>query len=312
MPPEGDKAIIHPGSICESPHVGPGTQVWPFAHVLPGARIGSDCNLCAHVFVENDVIVGDRVTVKSGVQLWDGVRLESDVFVGPNATFTNDPMPRSKMRPESFAVTVVERGASLGANCTILPGIRIGARAMVGAGAVVTRNVPPNAIVVGNPARIVGYVDSHASEPVAAEVVGDSLPEVKVAGVSFHTLVRAVDIRGHLVAADFDLHLPFAPRRTFFVFDVPSKDVRGEHAHKRCEQFLVCVRGEVSCIVDDGVNRQEFRLTRPDVGLYMPARIWGTQYKYSKDAVLAGFASRPYEAEDYVRTYEEYLSLRKP
>ena len=151
-------ARIHPQAICETKHVGKGTRIWAFAHVLKGAVIGEDCNLCDGVFVENDVVVGDRVTVKCGVQLWDGVRLENDVFVGPNATFTNDPMPRSKQYPEKYAVTVVCAGASIGANATILPGIVIGELAMVGAGAVVTRAVPPRAIVVGNPARIKGYV----------------------------------------------------------------------------------------------------------------------------------------------------------
>jgi acetyltransferase-like isoleucine patch superfamily enzyme len=151
-----EKALVEPGA-----HIGAGTRIWAFAHVLPGARIGSDCNICDHVFIENDVVIGDRVTVKSGVQLWDGVRLEDDVFVGPNATFTNDKFPRSKVYSDRFAgETVVKHGASIGANATILPGLTIGAGSMVGAGAVVTRDVPAKAVVVGNPARIVGYVDT--------------------------------------------------------------------------------------------------------------------------------------------------------
>jgi UDP-2-acetamido-3-amino-2,3-dideoxy-glucuronate N-acetyltransferase len=153
----------HPLSLCESDSVGPGTRIWAFAHVLPGARIGADCNIGDHVFIENDVVVGDRVTIKNGVQLWDGVRLEDDVFVGPNVTFTNDPFPRSKVVPEVFATTVVRRGASLGANSTILPGVTVGNRAMVGAGSVVTRDVPPFAVVVGNPARVVGYEEAGGS-----------------------------------------------------------------------------------------------------------------------------------------------------
>ena len=161
--------FVHPSGICESEQVGDGTRIWAFAHVLPGARLGVDCNVNDHVFIENDVVVGDRVTVKSGVQLWDGVRLGDDVFVGPNATFTNDPFPRSKEYPESFAQTVVGPGASIGANAVILPGVRIGRRAMIGAGAVVVRDVPAHAIVVGNPARIVGYADS-APTPHADEV----------------------------------------------------------------------------------------------------------------------------------------------
>jgi UDP-2-acetamido-3-amino-2,3-dideoxy-glucuronate N-acetyltransferase len=151
--------FVHAQGICETSDVGEGTRVWAFAHVLAGAIIGSDCNICDHVFVENDVVVGDRVTVKSGVQLWDGLRVGDDVFIGPNATFTNDPFPRSKVYAHKIAVTRVEQGASIGANATILPGLTIGAHAMVGAGSVVTRDVPAGAIVLGNPARIVGSVD---------------------------------------------------------------------------------------------------------------------------------------------------------
>lgn len=169
-------AMIHPQAICETDRVGKGTRIWAFAHVLKGARIGEDCNLCDGVFVENDVVVGNRVTVKCGVQLWDGVRLEDDVFVGPNATFTNDLLPRSKQYPEKFLSTVVRPGASIGANATILPGITIGELAMVGAGAVVTRDVPPRAIVVGNPARIKGYVDGAETNAVRA---GKSAPRKK-------------------------------------------------------------------------------------------------------------------------------------
>ena len=149
--------FVHPQGICESCSVGNGTKVWAFAHVMPGAIIGEDCNISDHVFVENDVVLGDRVTVKCGVQLWDGLRVGSDVFIGPNATFTNDLFPKSRQRPSHFVRTTLEEGCSIGANATILPGVLIGRNAMVGAGAVVTRSVPPHAIVHGNPARIHGY-----------------------------------------------------------------------------------------------------------------------------------------------------------
>jgi len=148
----------HPQAIVESPKIGDNTRVWAFAHILPGAQIGRDCNICDHVFIENDVAVGNRVTIKSGVQLWDGVILEDDVFIGPNATFTNDLFPRSKRYPEQFEKTIVHQGASIGANSTMLAGVKIGRYAMVAAGAVVTRDVPLNAIVRGNPARVTGYV----------------------------------------------------------------------------------------------------------------------------------------------------------
>lgn len=146
------QALVEPGAA-----IGERTRIWAFAHVLGGARIGADCNICDHVFIENDVIVGDRVTIKCGVQLWDGLRVADDAFIGPNATFTNDLFPRSKKYPERLLQTYIQSGASIGANATILAGVTIGEKAMVGAGAVVTRNVPPYAVVVGNPARVIRF-----------------------------------------------------------------------------------------------------------------------------------------------------------
>jgi acetyltransferase-like isoleucine patch superfamily enzyme len=154
-----DQPTIHALSDVQSTNVGARTRVWQFVVILPEAVIGEDCNICSHCFIENDVVVGDRVTVKSGVQLWDGLRLEDDVFVGPNVTFTNDRMPRSRVYPDAFPQTVIRRGASIGGGATVLPGVEIGERAMVGAGAVVTRDVPARAIVVGNPAHVIGQVD---------------------------------------------------------------------------------------------------------------------------------------------------------
>lgn len=299
--------FVHPQGICESETVGDLTRIWAFAHVLPGARIGVDCNICDHVLVENDVVVGDRVTVKSGVQLWDGVRLGDDVFVGPNVTFANDRFPRSKQYPEEFLQTVVADGASLGAGAVILPGVRVGRNAMVGAGAVVTKDVPANAVVVGNPARITGYAGAEKAPAVtAADAVGE---RELTGGARLIPLRVASDLRGSLAAIELGKDLPFEPARFFAVFDVPSKDVRGEHAHRACEQVLVCLRGSVACIVDDGTQRTEVVLDQPGVGLYMPAMTWGTQYRYTEDAVLGVFASLPYDAEDYIREYEQFLTM---
>lgn len=149
--------VRHPLADIQTKSIGDGTNIWQFCVVLPNAVIGKDCNICANVFVENDVIVGDRVTVKCGVQLWDGLRLEDDSFVGPNVTFSNDVNPRSKHWPEKFMTTIVKKGASIGAGATILPGVTIGEWAMVGAGAVVVKDVPAGATVVGNPAREVRH-----------------------------------------------------------------------------------------------------------------------------------------------------------
>lgn len=147
-------AFIHPLADVATTQVGAGTRIWQFVVVLRGAVIGDDCNVCSHCFIENDVQIGDRVTIKSGVQLWDGTVIEDDVFIGPNVTFTNDRYPRSKDYSTPFEKTVVHKGASIGGGAVLLPGIRIGERAMIGAGAVVTKNVPPGATVKGNPARL--------------------------------------------------------------------------------------------------------------------------------------------------------------
>lgn len=304
--------FVHPNALCESANVGPGTRVWAFAHVLPGATIGEDCNICDGVFVENDVVIGDRVTVKCGVQLWDGTSIGHDVFIGPNATFTNDRLPRSRVWPGEFEKTVVEDGASIGANATILPGVRIGRGAMVGAGSVVTRSVPPHGVVVGNPARIVRYIDtpivphSLATSNKSNAATGEG---TEVRGVQLVQLVQAVDMRGSLHAAEVEQHIPFSPKRVFTVSGVSSEEVRGEHAHKQCEQFLICVRGSVNAIVDDGMHREEYVLDKASIGLYMPSMIWGTQYKYSPDAVLLVLASHGYDNDDYIRDYSEFAAL---
>ena len=144
--------FIHPLSDVQSENIGEDTKVWQFCVVLPKAVIGQNVNVCSHCLIENDVVIGNNVTVKSGVQIWDGITIEDDVFIGPNVTFTNDKTPRSKQYPDEFLKIRVCKGASIGANATILPGITIGEGAMVGAGAVVTKDVPAGATVYGNPA----------------------------------------------------------------------------------------------------------------------------------------------------------------
>jgi UDP-2-acetamido-3-amino-2,3-dideoxy-glucuronate N-acetyltransferase len=152
-------STIHPSAEVTTEHIGEGTCVWQFAIILKGARIGCNCNINCHTFIENDVVVGDRVTIKSGVYLWDGVTIEDDVFIGPNVTFTNDQFPRSKQYPSSFQKIRINKGASVGAAAVILGGVSIGSYALVAAGSVVTKNVPAHALVKGNPARITAYVD---------------------------------------------------------------------------------------------------------------------------------------------------------
>ncbi len=149
---------IHPSSEVQTTEIGENTIIWQNCVVLKDAKIGDNCNINFNVFIENDVVIGNNVTIKPGVQLWDGLRIENNVFIGPNATFTNDILPRSKQYPQSFEKTIIEEGASIGANATIIAGITIGRYAMIGAGSVVTKNIPPFTLWYGNPAKQNGYI----------------------------------------------------------------------------------------------------------------------------------------------------------
>jgi len=299
----------HSHALVESHHIGSGTRIWAFAHILPQAKIGQDCNICDHVFIENDVVIGDRVTIKCGVQVWDGVTIEDDVFVGPNVTFTNDIFPRSKQTPEKFLQTVIRKGASIGANATILAGVTISSHAMIGAGAVVTKDVPPHAIVVGNPAKIMGYANTQ-QQALKTSIKQNNLENLVFPGqAKLFELPLIKDLRGMLSFGEINKHLPFTPLRYFLVFDVPSGEVRGEHAHKHLHQFLVCIKGSCSVTLDDGKTAKEIKLSSPSQGLHIPPRIWSVQYKYTSDAILLVLASDTYQPEDYIRSYDEFLQF---
>ncbi|GHC87712.1 isomerase [Pseudorhodoferax aquiterrae] len=308
---------IHRTAEVLTDRVGDRTTIWQSVVVLKGAVIGADVNICAHCFIENDVVIGDRVTVKSGVYLWDGVTLGDDVFVGPNATFTNDKFPRSKQFLDKPLRTTVEAGATIGGGAVILPGVTIGTGAMVGAGAVVTKSVPPHAIVKGSPARIMGYVENGAiavagpeqSRAYVVPKIPGAVQEIGVGRVTLRRLNAVQDMRGDLSVGEFEKDIPFSVRRYFLVFNVPSEKTRGEHAHKECHQFLICVKGRCSVVVDDGASRAEILLNSPDLGLHLPPMIWGIQYKYSSDAVLLVFTSHYYDASDYLRDYGEFTRL---
>jgi len=308
------KYFTHPKAIVElGAKVGENTKIWAFVHILPGAEIGMNCNICDSVFIENDVKIGNNVTIKCGVQLWNGLEIHDNVFIGPNATFTNDQFPRSKQYLEEYPKTILCEGASIGANATILPGLMIGENAMIGAGSVVTRDVPQNAVVVGNPARIKGYVSSFSDKPLQQrEIILDvSITPTKVPKVKLYNLPIVTDIRGQLIFSEYDKHLPFIPKRFFVVHNVPSTEVRGQHAHKNTFQFLVCLRGSVNVIVDNVEFQDELILNQANIGLYIPPLIWGIQYKYSGDAILLVLASEKYNEHEYIRNYNNYKEYIK-
>jgi UDP-2-acetamido-3-amino-2,3-dideoxy-glucuronate N-acetyltransferase len=307
----------HPNALVETRRIGKDTRIWAFTHILPNASVGRDCNICDHVFIENDVQIGSRVTVKCGVQLWDGVRVEDDVFIGPNATFTNDKAPRSKHHLRTYPLTILRKGCSIGANATILPGVTIGRQAMVGAGAVVTRNVPPFAVVTGNPARISAYVNTPSRPQYSVNGEATAQPNnrsqqalnqylKKIGGAGLYRMPVFTDLRGSISVGEIDSNIPFVPKRYYVIFDVPGKEVRGEHAHRECHQLLVCIHGSVSVVVDSGKHREEVILDRPEIGLHVPPMVWATQYKYTEDAMLLVLASHKYDPADYIRSYDDF------
>ncbi len=245
--------------------------------------------------------------VSPSALLHEKITIESGAVVGPGVIFASGGETR----------TVLRAGTRVGAGAVIGAGVELGWRARVEPGCVVLSSVPPNAIVQGNPARIVGYTKDATTE-LTADVQTTSLgttlnavrqPTAHPLGVgrsALYQLPRVDDLRGSLSVGEFGEHFPFTPRRYFLVFDVPSEDLRGEHAHHVCHQLLICVHGSCRALVDDGTARREILLDRPDIGLYMPPMIWGTQYRYTQDAVVLVLASHPYDAADYIRTYDEF------
>jgi dTDP-4-dehydrorhamnose 3,5-epimerase-like enzyme len=239
-----------------------------------------------------------------GAYVAAGTTLGRQVQVGPNVSFV-DPEPGQ-------AGAVVEDGVSIGAGAVIFAALTLGRGCLVRPGAVVQRSVPPLAVVEGHPAGIVGYVNMAPPMRLERKRAEDDrtgrVVPTGVRGVTVHNLPLVTDLRGDLTVGEFPRDVPFQPRRYFVVFGVPGREVRGEHAHRRCHQFLVCVKGSMSVVADDGAQRVEVALDAPNRGLYLPPLTWGTQYKHSSDAVLLVFASDPYDAADYIRDYDRFIA----
>jgi serine acetyltransferase len=255
--------------------------------------------------VSDDAFVGEGCRLSSGCVIGAGVRLDAHVVVGPNVVFVE---PQDGNEPRAAHA---HSDVRIGANATIHAGVNLAAGCVVRPGAVVTRSVPPRAIVEGNPAIIVGYVGTEWQGSVVRPLspkAGAPVEKTPVRGVTFHTFPVIPDLRGSLTVGEFQKDIPFVPKRYFMVFGVPSREVRGEHAHRECHQFLVCVRGTCAVMADDGERRVEVTLDAPHKGIYLPPMTWGVQYKYSPDALLLVFASHPYDAADYIRDYAEFLA----
>jgi acetyltransferase-like isoleucine patch superfamily enzyme len=283
--------------------------------IAPGARLGLRVRIAAHCGVEDGVALGDDCVVEAGAYLAPGVQLGRGVQVGPRVTFAAEPEQAGEANGPATPAARVEDGARLGAGAVVLAGLTIGRGARVHAGAVVTQSVPPFAVVAGSPARIVGYVGSQATAPLAAPRVTASPAEpvvrVGVGDVTLHRMTCVRDMRGDLSAGEFPRDIPFMPQRYFLVFNVPSEKTRGEHAHRECHQFLLCVGGSCAVVVDDGQSRREILLDSPELGLYLPPMTWGIQYKYSAQACLLVFASHPYDAGDYIREYAAFIQAKR-
>ena len=310
--PTSETAQVHDSALAaRSVSLGSRAQIGAFCNLGDACTVGEDSTLAAHVILGDNVTVGDRAMIEAGVYLHSGTVIGDDVVIGPNAAFVQSRFTRTSDQADATAAEVRD-GASIGANATVLGDVVIGPGASVGAGAVVTRNVPAHATVVGSPARIVGYASSprfNPSESVRATALEDSSFPYAIGKATLALLPLIEDLRGSLVVAEFPAQLPFIPHRVFTVFDVKSRQVRGEHAHQALQELLICTHGELALAIDDGAVRGEIILDRPDVALYLPPLVWSTQYRYSPDGVLVVLASTAYDPDGYIRDYDEFLEM---
>lgn len=301
--------LVHPQAVCATHRLGAGTRLAAFAVVEAGAVVGQGCDIGSQAVIAAGAQLGDGVTVGSGTVVVGDALVEEGARLGAHVTLAS-----SHLAPSRPAQGIrIGAGARVGDGAVVQAGIQVARQAVVEAGAVVTMDVPPYAIVVGNPAQIVGYVDTvdmrAPAEPLVPRFApGEKSQTTAVAGVTLHRLTVVQDLRGPLSVAEVGPDVPFAVQRYFVVFDVPNREVRGAHAHRRCHQFLVALRGSVSIVVDDGHRRAEILLETPGVGLHLPPLVWGIQYKYSPEAILLVLASDHYDPADYLRDYEEFLA----
>lgn len=300
---------VHPSALVESRSLGPDCRIGAFTHIRASAVIGRGARIDEYVLVDDDVKVGDHVTVGCGVQLFAGMRVDDHVSIGANTTFSSDDFSVGEPIGSANASTTISQGAVIGANATVYPGVSIGRRALVRPGAVVMHNVPPYAIVAGNPSQIVGYVDIVQPAISAPGAAGTGSLKLRVKDASLVQIPKVVDLRGTTSFAEIDAHLPFVIKRFFVVCDVPGREVRGEHAHKTLHEFLVPLKGSFAVVLDDGQVREEVPMDSPNIGLHVPPQVWRVVYKYTPDTVMLSLCSHVYDPQDYIRDHAEFLQF---
>lgn len=266
---------------------------------LPGGKslVGDE------VYLYPGCRISDDVKIDGFTQVWSGVNIKAGAKVGSGVIFLKNENNESNIQ--------ICENVSIGAGCIIGDNLKIDRGAILEPGSVVLQDVPAHAIVGGNPAKIIGYTETAEETSLITETItsiNKDVVHVGVKNVTLHRFKLVKDFRGDLSVGEFSKEIPFEPKRYFLVFNVPSEKTRGEHAHYECHQFLICVKGSCSVVADDGTKRREVELNQPNVGIYLPPLTWGIQYKYSEDAVLLVFASHYYEAADYIRNYDDFIS----
>jgi acetyltransferase-like isoleucine patch superfamily enzyme/dTDP-4-dehydrorhamnose 3,5-epimerase-like enzyme len=303
---EGLPATVQPSALCESSSVGAGTAIGAFARIAPTATIGADTVIRENVVIEAGARVGSRVTIGAGSWIGPDAVVEDDVVLAANVTVLG--IGEDGVSPGT--PTIVRRGASIKAGSTIMDSITVGRGAVVEAGSVVLWPVPPFSVVAGNPAWTQRYLEAEnlgRAEHMLLRGTG-----VSTLGVGASHVCRFpefIDVRGGLTVSDLsDEYVPFEPVRFFTVYAAPSGSARGDHAHRRCHQFIMCVAGSVWVSVDDGEKRKELVLDSPTLGVYVPPMVWASQFRFQPDSVVMVFASLPYDPAEYIRDYEQFLA----
>jgi UDP-2-acetamido-3-amino-2,3-dideoxy-glucuronate N-acetyltransferase len=290
----------HPSALIENSNIADGCAIGPHSVLRNGIRLAENCSIGDCVVLDGPLDLGKQVIIDAHCFLRGPATIGEAVRFGPQAC-----MSSSNGEP-----VIIKHSVLIGSNATISGPLVIAEYAIIEPGAVVTKNVPANAVVAGNPAKIVRYQRAVSApviwrEPVSSEAV---IPTA-VRGVTLHQLPVVEDLRGNLTFGEIERHVPFAVKRYFLTFDVASEEARGEHAHRTLHQFLLCVHGRVHIVADDGRNGQEFILDRPNLALHLPPLVWGVQYHFSPGSVLLVLCSDFYDPEDYIRDYADFLSL---